>query len=139
MANQRHPEPPPEVSSGHEERDIAARPIALAALGLAGVCVLAFVLMLRLFDFFAALHMRQSAAPSPLAAAYGLKEPSEPRLKIAPLQDLLTLRARDAAALDAYAWVDREAGVVRIPIERAMAVLAERGLPVRAATPQEKP
>ena len=139
MATQRHPEPAPDVSTGHEERDVRARPIALAALGLAAVGVAAFLAMHLLLDFFASRHSRETAAPSPLAGAYGMKEPPEPRLQTAPLDDLLALRARDAAALDAYAWVDREAGVVRIPIERAIAVLAERGLPARAAAPQEKP
>jgi hypothetical protein len=34
--------------------------------------------------------------------------------------------------LSSYGWVDREAGIVRIPIDRAMDLLAERGLPARA-------
>jgi hypothetical protein len=141
MGNLSHPEPPapPDISMGHEERDVRARPVALAALGLVAIGVGAFLAMHLLFDFFAALQARQSAAPSPLAGAYGLKEPPEPRLQISPLQDLLALRARDAAALGSYAWVDREAGIVRIPIERAIAVLAERGLPARTPAPKEQP
>ena len=39
--------------------------------------------------------------------------------------------------LDHYAWVDQNAGVVRIPIERAIDVLAEKGLPYRPAAPEE--
>lgn len=139
MENLGHPELPPDASVGHEERDVYAGPIALAALGLAVIGVAAFVLMLMLFNFLAAMESRQSAAPSPLAALYGMKEPPEPRLQVTPLHDLVALRARDAAALAGYAWVDREAGVVQIPIERAIAVLAERGLPARAAAPQEQP
>ena len=140
MGNPGHPEPPaPDISLGHEERDVHARPVALAALGLAVVFVGAFLAMHLLFNFFAALHARQTAAPSPLAGAYGLKEAPEPRLQTSPLQDLAALRARDAAVLDSYAWVDREAGIVRIPIERAIAVLAERGLPARAPAPKEQP
>lgn len=132
-----HPEPPtPDVTLGHEERDVHARPIALAVLGLTAVAVAAFVLMYLLFGVFAAMQAKQSAAPSPLAGAYGLKEPPEPRLQTKPLRDLHDLRARDAAALHAYAWVDRDAGVVRIPIERAIEVLAARGLPARAAAPK---
>lgn len=126
----------PEV--GHEERDVHAAPVALAVVGLAVICVAAFFSMHVLFNVLAVLESKQTAAPSPLAGAYGLKEPPSPRLQTSPLQDLLDLRARDAAALHAYAWVDRDAGVVRIPIERAIAVLAERGLPARVA-PQEKP
>ncbi len=35
--------------------------------------------------------------------------------------------------LKSYGWIDRDKGVVRIPIDRAIEILAERGLPVRAA------
>jgi hypothetical protein len=39
--------------------------------------------------------------------------------------------------LEGYGWVDREAGVVRLPIERAMALVLERGLPTRPAAEQQ--
>ena len=39
------------------------------------------------------------------------------------------LREEEAARLSSYGWVDRPAGVAHIPIDRAMAILAERGLP----------
>lgn len=135
-----HPEPaPPDVTLGHEERDVRARPIVLAVVGLAVICVAAFVLMHLLFNVLAAMQSKETAAPSPLAGAYGLKQPPEPRLQTSPIHDLHELRARDAAALHEYAWVDRDAGVVRIPIERAIAVLAERGLPARPVTPKARP
>jgi hypothetical protein len=35
--------------------------------------------------------------------------------------------------LKSYGWIDRDKGVVHIPIDRAIEILAERGLPVRAA------
>ena len=136
-----HPEPvpPPDVTLGYEERDVRARPIVLAVVGLAAVSVAAFVLMHLLFNLLAVMQSKETAAPSPLAGAYGLKEPPEPRLQNSPIHDLQELRARDAAALHEYAWVDRDAGVVRIPIERAIAVLAERGLPARPVAPKGKP
>jgi hypothetical protein len=130
-----HPSDPrrPTVGAGHEERDIVAAPIALSALALAAVCAGAFFAMLILFDVFAAREARQTAPASPLAATYGPKAPPAPRLQQAPIEDLKTLRARDDAALRGYAWVDRDAGVVRIPIERAIELLAQRGLPARPA------
>jgi DNA-binding GntR family transcriptional regulator len=39
--------------------------------------------------------------------------------------------AAETAILHSYGWVDRDAGIVRIPIERAIEILAERGLPTR--------
>lgn len=54
-----------------------------------------------------------------------------PNLEIDPHNDLVALRARNEAELNSYGWVDRTNGIVRIPIERAMDLLAQRGLPVR--------
>jgi cytochrome c oxidase cbb3-type subunit III len=48
---------------------------------------------------------------------------------------LKEMRATEDAVLHSYGWVDQAAGIVRIPIERAMELLAERGLPARAQPP----
>ena len=55
----------------------------------------------------------------------------EPRLQIAPQLDLAAMRAREETELHSYGWVDRQAGVVRLPIDRAMELMVQRGLPVR--------
>jgi len=44
---------------------------------------------------------------------------------------LKQLRATEDAILTTYGWVDREKGIVRIPIDRAIDLLATRGLPTR--------
>ena len=48
-------------------------------------------------------------------------------------QDMADLHAREDLLLEHYSWVDQSQGKVRIPIERAMELLAQRGLPVAAA------
>ena len=48
------------------------------------------------------------------------------RLQAAPARDLARLRERERAELARYAWVDREAGLVRIPVEQAMRLLLSR-------------
>lgn len=138
-AQKPHGSETPDLSLGHEERDVHARPIVLAVAGLVAISVAAFLAMQLLFNVLASYQARQSTAPSPLAGEYGLKEPPEPRLQVAPKQDLDALRARDASFLEHYAWVDRDAGVVRIPIGRAIEVLAARGLPARSPSPQPSP
>jgi len=45
-------------------------------------------------------------------------------------QDIATLHAREDLLLNNYTWVDESKGQVRIPIERAMKLIAQRGLPV---------
>ena len=54
-----------------------------------------------------------------------------PRLQTLPTLDLRGLRSNEAQVLDSYAWEDKPRGVVRIPIARAMELIAERGLPER--------
>ena len=48
-------------------------------------------------------------------------------------QDVADLHAREDLLLDNYSWVDQSQGKVRIPIERAMELIAQRGLPVAPA------
>src|ERR1700691_6171359 len=44
-------------------------------------------------------------------------------------QDVAELHAREDLLLDHYSWVDRSSGKVRIPIARAMQLIAQHGLP----------
>lgn len=52
--------------------------------------------------------------------------PPEPHLEIDEPADLARMRAEEDARLTSYAWVDKPAGVVRIPVERAMELMVER-------------
>lgn len=61
--------------------------------------------------------------PEPMPSAERL---AGPRLQISPARDLNELQAAEDEALNSYGWVDRDNGIVRIPIERAMEVLVER-------------
>jgi hypothetical protein len=51
-------------------------------------------------------------------------------------QDVADLHQREDLLLENYSWVDRSQGKARIPIERAMELIAERGLPVAPGTQQ---
>jgi hypothetical protein len=65
--------------------------------------------------------------------------PPEPRLQVNPPVDMVRLRDVENVLLDNYSWIDPAAGKVRIPITRAMAILAERGLPTRTQTKDVTP
>jgi hypothetical protein len=114
----------PEI--GHEERDVNLRPIIVAAVGLVLALVFVALAMLGLYDVFARREARLSPPENPLAAAEAPRLPPEPRLQVQPIRDLRELHAAERKLLDHYAWVDRSAGIVRIPIERAMEVMVER-------------
>lgn len=63
------------------------------------------------------------------------KLPIAPQFQTEPVGLTQQLNARDAEILTSYAWIDRENGVVRIPIDQAMQLTAERGLPTREQAP----
>ena len=69
-------------------------------------------------------HQPPAPQVSPLAA--GPAPPPKPRLQITPRLDLAEKRKAEDATLNSYGWIDRTSGTVRIPIERAMDLLARR-------------
>jgi len=94
--------------------------------------------MLILIPFLRVLERSSAGAdvePGPLAFEAD-RQPPGPRLQQRPTLDLKALRAEEKAILEEYGWVDRGAGVVRVPIERAMELLVERQSDVGAETTQ---
>ena len=83
------------------------------------------------------LFESQGHSANVLAQKYPLavgqhKEPPTPHLQSQPFKDVYTLRQAEAAKLSSYGWVDKEGGVARLPIDRAIDVMLERGFPARA-------
>lgn len=114
---------------GHELRDLRPRNIAL--FGAALVIVIGLVLAVShwIFEYNAARQAKEQIAPSPLAHT---RVPTpEPHLQVYGAQDLQEMRAAEDRVLNGYAWIDKNAGIVRIPVDRAIALLAKKGLPVR--------
>ena len=124
----------PPTGPGHESYEVRLGPVVLFGLGLVIMTGLVFLLMGWLFTVFSARQAARDMPPSPLAQTRPALPP-EPRLQIAPAQELQQLRADEDAALHSYGWVDQTAGIVRIPIERALDLVHERGLPVRPGVP----
>jgi hypothetical protein len=59
-------------------------------------------------------------------------------LQVSPPDDLAKFRAEEAAALNSYGWVDQDKGIVRMPIDRAMDLVLQRGLPARQPSERGK-
>ena len=109
------------VAPRHEVADVSGRRIAWTAAGLATMLV---VVALAAWAVLSALRSGNAQdASSPRAAAARM---SLPRLQTATSRDLDALREEKRALLSEYRWLDRDSGVVRIPIERAMELLAAR-------------
>jgi hypothetical protein len=86
------------------------------------------------FWFFEGRAQSANAAAQkyPLAAGMPHKEPPTPNLQKQPFKDVYTLHLGENERLTTYGWVDKEGGVTRIPIDRAMEVMLQRGFPSRA-------
>ncbi len=116
---------------GYETRDANVRDLVLFSIGLAIVVAAALLLMRGVFHYFAATQNLGPPA-SPFEDVRTL--PPQPRLQVVPRQDLQQLRSAEDDKLKGYGWVDRNTGTVRIPIDRAMDLLIQRGLPVRSSS-----
>ncbi len=124
------------VESHHEESDVNIRAILGFGAGLIAVAVVVHIAVWLLFLFFASREAKSQPQPEfPLAVTQQDRLPPAPRLQTSPRQDLKDLRAEEDVVLGSYGWVNRNAGIVRIPIDEAMKLALERGLPARAGRP----
>jgi len=113
--------------SEHEQTD--AHIPSIVKFG-AGLFVLILIAMFAMWGMFQLLAAKQQAAGPAASPFHQEREiPPEPRLQANPSADLQTIREAEQSALDSYGWVDRESGIVRIPIDVAIDRLLEKGMP----------
>ena len=120
-----------EPAARHEESDVNVRGVLGFAAGLLVTAVLIQFMVWLLFVYFSGREAARVVPEYPLAAGEQTRVPPEPRLQTNPREDLRALRAREDAVLNSYGWVDKTSGVVRIPIDEAIKLTVQRGLPVR--------
>jgi hypothetical protein len=117
----------------HEPGDVNA--LALTKFGLS-MAALIVVFLFGLWGMFEYLKNREAELGLPLSPAAlvnAQKHPPDPQLQPHPARDMRDMRAAEDKILLQYAWVDPDKGIVRIPVERAMDLIAQRGLPAAPA------
>ena len=132
-------------SEGFERQDLGARAVFGFLIGLAVVGILVYLVANGLYASLDRYQQAHEPAQNPLrpalerdtrdtqAAKVGQQVDQrfpEPRLEKDERNELTEFRQHEEERLNSYGWVDQQAGVVHIPIERAMQLVAERGLPV---------
>ncbi len=99
-----------------EPEGVAARPVLYVAIGFlmfVGVC------LAGIFYYYSdVVGARKAPKPGPFPA---------PQLQRTPLADLEKVQKSQEEQLNGYAWVDKDRGIVRVPIERAMQIVASKG------------
>lgn len=126
MSQPRFPEhdPPQDPSTRFESKDINATAVFLTGIGVLLVMWVVVVLIMPLFSYF-----KTERGIGPIVKELPARVPPEPRVQPNPRADLHEFRAREISALNSYNWVDRKKNVISIPIDRAIQLLAQRGVP----------
>ncbi|MGA2441197.1 MAG: hypothetical protein ABSH08_09565 [Tepidisphaeraceae bacterium] len=146
-----NPNPPESAPMGHELRDAAPLPILIFAVSLVVTLVLVHLVARGALNL---LQSNQDAADRIAFPTHPLSGvmptvPPEPRLEpepshdVLPRVDLVEVQARERALIGqhAWGWVDSSHQFVRIPIEQAMKLAVEHGLPnvLPATRPSTQP
>ncbi len=104
-------------------------PVALGLMLVVSLLLSALAVLL----IFRGLQKRADAKDRREIAAAGLERPREepppaPRLQIDPVASWARFRSAESAQMSRYGWMDRSAGAVHVPIERAIELVVERGV-----------
>ena len=118
------------LAAGHETSDVHIGGIVATGVGLLVTLAVVFAAVSWLQTRFTGRAL-PLAPPAARATPAAPPLPPDPRLEAVAGQELHELRAAQERLLHGYDWIDRPAGIARIPIERAIDLLAERGLPAR--------
>jgi hypothetical protein len=142
MTDEKHPVTP--ASHGDYERsDIGVRGVLYFLAGLAVAVVFAYLIVAGIYSFLDKRSASEQAPVNPLvtnapadtrhiANDYPQSTFPNPKLEVDERGQLNDIRLKEEQTLSTYDYIDKNAGTVRIPIDRAMDLIAQRGLPVRS-------
>ncbi|MCL4808989.1 MAG: hypothetical protein KJ062_14570 [Thermoanaerobaculia bacterium] len=126
----------PQHEPAEFDSEIHVRAIFFAIAGLALVIALSFLGVIAFSKVLKARAVERDPAPLPVAEANQPRPRPRAALQADPTADMVKFAKEEDAALATWAWVDRENGVVQIPVDRALEIVAERGLPVPPPMPE---
>jgi hypothetical protein len=130
--------------AGFEREDLGARGVFIFMIGLAVVAVVIYFVIIGLYSFLDKYERSRMATASPLVTSSGamsrvvkqeymeqrFKDNGVPMLEVNERGQFRQFLLQQENQLNSYGWVDEKARVAHIPIERAMELLVQRGLPV---------
>ena len=112
----------------HERKDVDVISLFTIVLMLFISCIVIFLVVTAIMHYVK-LHEPSKTGGQANIPATRVAEFPAPRLEVKSGASLADLRAAEDADLNSYSWIDRNAGTVRVPIDRAMQLILERGLP----------
>ncbi len=133
---------------GYEREDLSSRSVMYFMAGLAIFAAVIYVIVFGMYRFLDTYEKAHQPAVSPLVTPQAdtrtvttedTKSFPQPRLEESERTQLRDVIEDQDRKLDTYDWVDKDKGIVKIPIERAMDLIVERGLPVRPENAAQTP
>lgn len=121
MSDHRHGSLPP------IDHEIDARSIVRVGAWLAVITVAGFVIGWGFYLFLSSSESKLDALPSPIAGAHARAVPPGPGLQATPELDLASLQRAEQLRLESWQWIDRDAGMARIPVAEAIERVAAQG------------
>jgi hypothetical protein len=115
----------------YEPRQPDLRVVLAFLVSLALATALVLLVLWGMFGYFRNVSARRGPLPSPEMYGSAPNIPA-PKLQPDPVADYHMYQLTDHEILTSYGWVDQKSGVARIPIDRAMDLLVQRGLPWKA-------
>jgi len=120
----------PKGPAGYEKTDAHAGDTYRAGLYILGTMVVTALVVVPIYRLLARQEARQQKpAATVLKADPNAGIVAVPRLVTSEPTVLAEFRAQEDALLTSYGWVEKDKGIARLPIDVAMRVVAERGLP----------
>ena len=122
-----------------EQQDLSAAGILGFLAGLAIVGLVMHIALLGMYKYLDRYDKTHQPPQNPLvkaanvdtrqATSQDINKFPLPRLETNERGQLYDQRIKEEEILNSYGWVDQNAGVAHIPIDRAMQIVAQRGLP----------
>jgi len=137
-------DPPTNADVSFESSDINVGTILAYIFYLAVSVIIAFAASIFIFRFTTKMAADSDTPMAPVHRGVGSTMPPEPMLQgipgheTDPQLDLRTKREADEAANEKLEWVDKQAGIARIPVDDAMKIIAAKGFPALPPTAPEK-
>ena len=136
--------PPAHSDVSFEPADINTRTILRFLVYLALAVAAAFLISVFVFRSLTRIALESETPPAAIHKGIGPTIPPEPMLQgvpghtTDPQQDFRNKLAADEAANEKLDWIDKQAGIVQIPVDEAMKIIVTKGLPSVPAPPAEK-
>lgn len=111
-----------------ERRDASLRALLWIGAGIVAAAIIIHFALYGLYRVFNKSAARAGRIPATRKQAQP-QTPDAPQLQVNPAADMKQFREQENQKLDSYGWIDKQKGAVRIPVEQAMKIIAERGLP----------